>query len=400
MRKESGAFAVPLFRALWTAALVSNFGTLMHATAAAWLMTTLTTSPLLVALVQTAATAPALFVGLAGGVLADTLDRRVLLMITQGWMMLVTLALGLLTIFGLVNPWVLLGLTFLLGVGMALNLPSWQALVQDVVAREQVASAVSLNSISFNLARSVGPAVGGWLTGAFGAGVVFLLNAGSFLGTVGVLGAWRRPRPERKPRVPLASRLAEGARFVWTERRVRSAMVRATLFVSCASSIGALLPLFVRDELRLPVTGYGTLLALYGAGSVAGALALPRLRMRWEVERIVGVANLVFAAAILGLAAAPNEWMAGAAMVVAGVCWTGLLVNLNVTVQMAAPEAVRGRTMSFYLLTFQGSFAVGSAVAGGLAGVVGLRGALVVCGVAMIAGWCARGWLPLGGAEG
>ncbi len=363
-------------------------------------MTTLTTSPLLVALVQTASTAPALLVGLAGGVLADTLDRRVWLMITQVWMLVVTLALGLLTILGLVNPWVLLGFTFLLGVGMALNLPSWQALVQDVVARDQVASAVSLNSISFNLARSVGPAVGGWLTGAFGAGVVFLLNAGSFLGTVGVLAAWRRPRPERKPRERLASRLAEGARFVWAERRVRSAMVRATLFVSCASSVGALLPLFVRDELRLPVAGYGTLLALYGAGSVAGALALPAFRTRFGVERIVGVANLIYAGAILGLAAAPNEWTAGAAMVVAGTCWTGLLVNLNVIVQMAAPEAVRGRTMSFYLLTFQGSFAVGSAVAGGLAGALGLRGALLVCGVAMVLGWCAKGWLPLLEQEG
>ncbi len=359
-------------------------------------MTTLTSSPLLVALVQTAATAPALLVGLAGGVLADTLDRRVWLILMQVWMMLVTAALGLLTVFGMVNPAILLGLTFLLGVGMALNLPSWQALVQDVVAREQVASAVSLNSISFNLARSVGPAVGGWLTGAFGAGVVFLLNAGSFLGTVGVLAAWRRPRPERKARRSLRSVFAEGGRFVWSDRRVRSAMARAALFVLCASSVGALLPLFVRDELGLPVAGYGTLLALYGGGSVVGALALARLRTWFSVERIVGVANLIYAGTILGLAAAPNEWLAGVAMVVAGVCWTGMLVNLNVTVQMAAPEAVRGRAMSFYLLTFQGSFAVGSAVAGGLAGVVGLRGALVVCACGMVAGWAVRGWLPLG----
>ncbi len=369
----------------------------MHATAAAWLMTTLTTSPLLVALVQTAATAPAFLVGLPGGVLADTLDRRVWLLVTQTWMMIVTVALGLLTIYGVVTPAVLLGATFFLGIGMALNLPTWQAMVQDVVSREQVTSAVSLNSISFNLARSIGPAVGGWLTGAVGAGVVFLLNAGSFLGPVGVLATWRRARPERKPRRPLGSVFAEGGRFVWGDRRVRSAMVRATLFVLCASSVGALLPLFVRDELMLPVAGYGALLALYGAGSVAGALALPHLRGRFGVERIVGTANVIYAGAILGLAAAPNEWTAGVAMVVAGLCWTGMLVNLNVTVQMAAPEAVRGRAMSFYLLTFQGSFAVGSAVAGGLAGGLGLRGALMVCGGAMVAGWLFRGWLPLGG---
>ncbi len=359
-------------------------------------MTSLTDSPLVVGLVQTAATAPALLVGLPGGVLADTLDRRRWLMVTHALMLVATAALGVLTLLGLVNAALLLALTFLLGTGMALNLPSWQALVQDVVAREHVASAVSLNSISFNLARSVGPAVGGWATGVFGPGVVFLANSLSYLGMIGVLAGWRRPVPERKPRRPMRAALAEGARFVWREPRVRSAMARSAMFVLCASSVGALLPLLARDELGLTARGYGTLLAMYGLGSVAGALAFPWLRERLGVQRMVGVANGCYALALGGLAVAPSEWTAAVALAFAGVCWTGMLVNLNVTVQMAAPEAVRGRAMSFYLLTFQGAFAVGGAVAGGLASVVGLRVALGICAGGMLIGWAVRGLFPLG----
>ncbi len=393
--RAPGAFGVPLFRALWTAALVSNFGTLMHATAAAWLMTSLTDSPLIVGLVQTATSAPALLVGLPGGVLADTLDRRRWLMVTQGLMLVATFALGVLTLLGKVNAASLLALTFLLGIGMALNLPAWQALVQDVVDRDRVASAVSLNSISFNLARSVGPAAGGWATGVLGPGVVFLANSVSFLGMIGVLAGWRRPVPERKPRRPMRAALAEGARFVWSEPRVRSAMARSAMFVLCASSVGALLPLLARDELGLTAQGYGTLLALYGAGSVAGALALPWLRGRLGVQRMVGLANGCYAIALAGLAIAPSEWTAAATLALAGVCWSGMMVNLNVTVQMAAPEGIRGRAMSYYLLTFQGAFAVGGVVAGGLASAIGLRAALGACAGGMLLGWAARGWFPL-----
>lgn len=368
----------------------------MHATAAAWLMTSLTDSPLLVGLVQTAATAPALLVGLLGGVLADRLDRRRFLMVTQGAMVVSTLALGGLTLAGMVTAWSLLALTFLLGTAMALNLPSWQALVQDVVSRDHVASAVSWNSISFNLARAVGPAVGGWMTSAFGAGLVFLVNSGSYLGTVGVLACWRRPAPERKPTQAMGKALAEGARFVWEERRVRSAMARSSMFVLTASSVGALLPLLAKDALGLTALGYGTLLTMYGAGSVAGALALPRVRQWIGVERMVGWANGLYAVALVGLAMAPSELTAAVALTAAGVCWTSVLVNLNVTVQMAAPEAVRGRAMSFYLLTFQGAFAVGGLVTGALASAIGLRAALGVCAGGMLIGWAVRGAFPLG----
>lgn len=171
------------------------------------------------------------------------------------------------------------------------------------------------------------------------------------------------------------------------------------MFVVCASSIGALLPLLSRDELGLTARGFGTLLAMYGLGSVAGALALPWLRGRLGVQRMVGIANGCYALALGGLAVAPSEWTAAVALALAGVCWTGMLVNLNVTVQMAAPEAVRGRAMSFYLLTFQGAFAVGSVAAGALASVVGLRIALGVSAGAMLAGWAVRGFFPLAEAD-
>ncbi len=389
-----GALGNPVFRALWIATVVSNFGTLMHATAAAWLMTSLTTSPLLVGLVASATTFPVFLVGLPGGVLADRLDRRKWLIATQSWMLLAAAALGVLTLAGMITPWGLIGLTFLMGLGMALNLPAWQALVQDVVVREHVPSAVSLNSISFNLARSVAPALGGWLTAVIGAGAVFLVNAGSFLGTVAVLLWWRGGGRPVVTQSWLAA-LGEGFQFVTGERRMRAPLFRAGSFVLFASGTTAVLPLVARNELQLPAWGYGLLLAVFGVGSVIGALAVPRLRARFGVERVVSGAHALFALAICGLAASYNFWAAGTAMGLAGLAWTGVLVNLNVTVQLLAPAPIRGRVMSFYLLTFQGCFALGSALAGGLGSWLGLHGALWACGVGMATAWLLRVWLPL-----
>ncbi len=393
--RSASPLRIPIFRSLWIATVVSNVGTLMHATAAAWLMTSLTSSPLLVGLVSSAATFPVFLVGLPAGVLADRLDRRKWLIFTQSWMMLATAALGVLTVMGLVTPARLVGLTFLLGLGMALNLPTWQALVQDIVSREHVASAVSLNSISFNLARSVGPALGGWLTAAVGAGAVFLINAISFLGTVGVLLCWRNNHQPLHPESGWLASLGEGFRFVTREKRMRAPMVRVGSFVLFASGATAILPLFARDELGLPASGYGMLVTAFGVGSIGGALLAPRMREELGVNRVVSLAQAGFALAVFGLALSGTALAAGAAMALAGVCWISVLVNLNVTVQTIAPSKFRGRAMSFYLLTFQGCFALGSALAGGIGSLAGLRGALGVCGAGVVSAWFAARWFPL-----
>src|ERR1700674_3036046 len=204
----------PLFRSLWIAAVISYTGTWMQNVGAGWLMTQLTTSPLMVSLVQAAAAVPVFLVVLPAGALADMVDRRRLLLFTQGWMVVAAAALGVLTLLHAVNPWVLLMFTFLLGLGAVMNDPAWQAITPDVVSPARHASAVALNSAGFNVARAVGPALGGIVVAAAGSGWSFLLNAASFFGVIFFLWRWKRA-----PHQPLAKRrvrnvIMEGFRYV------------------------------------------------------------------------------------------------------------------------------------------------------------------------------------------
>ncbi|HEX8354256.1 MAG TPA: MFS transporter, partial [Pyrinomonadaceae bacterium] len=249
-----------LFRALWLAAVASNVGTWMHNVGAEWLMTTLAPTPFVVALMQTAETAPTFLLALPAGALADIVDRRRLLLFSQAWMLVAAVALAASALAGLTSPAVLLLLTFALGLGAAMNGPAWQAIVPELVPREELAAAVSLNSVAFNIARAVGPALGGLLVAAAGAGWVFALNALSFVVVALAIASWRRQAAaDPVGREPMVAALRSGARYVRHAPAMRRVLVRVVLFVPAASALWALLPLVATDLLAMGSSGYGVL---------------------------------------------------------------------------------------------------------------------------------------------
>src|SRR5262245_13337964 len=256
----------PLFRALWLAALASNVGPWMHEVGADWLMTALSTSPLLVSLVEAASSLPVFLLSLAAGALADVVDRRRLLLFTQCWMLMAAAALGILTLMGGTTPWSLLGFTFLLNIGTALNAPAWQAIVPELVAQDEIPSAVALNSVGFNIARSVGPALGGLIVAQFGSGVVFLLNAASFLAIILLLARWQQtPRKSVLPAERVLGAIRAGIRYVHYAVSVRHVFARTGLFILFASSIWGLIPIVARQSFGLGASGYGVFLGCVGA---------------------------------------------------------------------------------------------------------------------------------------
>jgi len=358
----------------------------MHQVGAAWLMTSMTDSPLLVSLLQTAASLPVFLIGLPAGVLADLVPRRTMLLITQSWLLLVAATLAVISFLGLTAPWSLLALTFCLGLGTALTLPSWQATVPDLVPREYLSAAISLNSMAFNTARAVGPAVGGLLVAAAGPQLVFLLNALSFIGILTVFIRWRPPRRKRQTTEDIIGALRAGVRYVINSPLLHAPLLRVAAFMGCGSVVLALLPLLAREVWELDSLGYGLLLAGFGAGSVIGAAFVPILRERLTPDGVTGLANVLAAGSLVGLGTVPQAWMAGFAMFGWGLAWTGSLVNFNFAVQMAVAGWVRGRVMSIYSLVLMGSMATGSALWGWVANRTTQQMAFVYSGAFMLAG--------------
>jgi len=373
----------PLFRSLWIAAVISYTGTWMQNVGAGWLMTQLTTSPLMVSLVQAAAAIPVFLVVLPAGALADMVDRRRLLLFTQSWMIVAAAALGVLTLLNAVSPWMLLIFTFLLGLGAVMNDPAWQAITPDVVSPQRHASAVALGSAGFNVARAVGPALGGIVVAAAGAGWSFLLNAASFFGVIVFLCQWQKPRHERRPAQTVRNAIAEGFRHVGQNPQVKSVLIRTAAFSFGAASLLALLPVICQPH---GAQGYGFLLTCFGLGALAGAALLPRLRMRYSVDGLVAASTVVFAATTL-LAGQVHvfEWLC-LVLFTAGAAWIGILACFNVVAQTMCPSWMRARALSMYLLVLQGGMALGSAVWGALAARQGVPAALAWSSLAMIAG--------------
>jgi MFS family permease len=374
-----------LFRALWIASVVSNIGTWMQNVGAAWMMTSLTPSAVMVSLVQAATSLPMFLLALPAGALADIIDRRRLLLFAQIWMAVAAAVLGVLTVLGITDAWSLLLLTFLLGVGAALNAPAWQAIVLDVVPRSDLSAAVSLNSAGFNVARAVGPTLGGVVLAMFGAGINFILNAISFFAVVLVLFVWRRPpRHNVLPAERVAAAIRAGIRYVWHAPALRVAILKAASFIVFGSSIPALLPLITRFKLERGPTAYGLLVGFFGAGSVAGAFILPPLRRRMDLDRLVLVTSLAYAMATFGFALLTNFGILCAAMFLAGMAWLMILSTFNASVQAAVPLWVRGRALSVYLLIFFGGLAGGSAIWGSVAEATSATASLAYSGAGMI----------------
>lgn len=373
-----------MFRALWIAGLASNVGTWMQNVGAAWLMTSLAPTPFWVSMVQAASSLPFFLLAIPAGALADVVDRRRLLLAALAWLLACSALLAGLALADLVGPGGLLALTFAIGVGSTFVAPAFLAIIPELVPREEIPGAVSLNGISMNLARAVGPAAGGLLVAAAGVGFAFLANALSYLGVIGAIARWRRPpREGRLPPEDLIGAMRAGLRYVRHSSALQLVLIRVAVFVLPGSAVWALLPLYAREQLALGPAGYGVLLGFFGAGAVAGGLVLPALRARVGPQRVTTLAALGYAAALIVLGALPALPAAAAALVVAGAGWLALLTTLNAAAQLVLPAWVRARGLSAYLLVLFGGLALGSAAWGAGAERIGVPRTFELAGAAV-----------------
>jgi MFS family permease len=388
----------PLFRSLWIAAVISYTGSWMQNVATGWLMTSLTSSPMWVAMVQVAVSLPVLLIALPAGALADIFDRRKFLLFTQASMVAAASVLGVMTLTGTVTPQILLVFTFLLGVGAVMNDPAWQALTPDLVPPNQLAAAVALNSAGFNIARAIGPALGGLLIAAIccgttGSGWAFLLNAVSFFGVILFLYHWKPAKTEsRNGTTTFMGAIGVGLRYARQEPRIRTVLVRTLLFSIFASVFWALLPLIAS---KFGAEGFGAMLAFFGLGALGGAGVLALARRLLSPDAVIAYATLIFAVALCGLVRSPSLAIASAFSAAAGLAWISILATLNLAAQTAAPHWVRARVISMYVLVLQGGLALGSAVWGVVASNVGVLFTLTFAAIALTAGLLLSPWYRL-----
>jgi MFS family permease len=374
--KSSGftPLTIPLFRDRWIASTISSVGTWMQDTAGTWLMTSLTTSPLLVALMQTAASLPVLLLGLLAGATADIFDRRKLLIFWQTWMLASVGILAILTFIGYISPWALLAFTFLLNIGSAMNNPAWQAIVPELVPRELIPDTVSLNAASNNLARAVGPALGGLMVAGFqrvhtGAGSVFALNALSFAGVIWVLVNWKRI-PLFKSALPserIAGSIRSGLRYVRYAPDLQSSLVRAFTYTFFISAIWSLLAVVAKRDLKQGPLGYGILNGSLGLGAVIAATTLHRLRQRFSADQILAASTLYNVVVLLVLAFVRSPLIIIPTLILSGAAWTSTMSTINVSVQLSVPAWVQARALGTYMTTFQGGMALGAILWGYIA---------------------------------
>jgi MFS family permease len=358
----------------------------MHDVGAGWLMTELSSSPSLVALVEAADSFPLMLLAMPAGALADIVDRRRLLIAVQVYMLIVAAALGIMTLLELTTVWLLIGFTFALGVGGALMLPAWASVVPDLVPPEDLPAAVALNSVAINGARAIGPAIAGVVVAAVGPWLVFVLNALSYIGILVALLRWRRVhRKSTLPAERFFSAIRVGMRFVTHTRALQIVLIRGGAFFIFASATWSLFPLIVRQELRRGPEVYGLLLTCIGIGAVVGALLLPRVRALVSRDTLVAGASALYALAALALAHLPYVTLLAGAMVATGVAWISILSALQVSAQMTLPAWVRARGLAAFVVVFMGGMAIGSVVWGQVATHIGIPAALTTAALAMLA---------------
>ena len=354
-------FKYQIFLALWFASLFSNFGGLIQSVGASWLMTSLSPTADVVALVQASTVLPYMLFCLAAGAASDVFDRRLLMLAAQLLALLASVLLTVMTFSGGMTPLLLLTFTFLVGCGNAIYGPAWQSSVGEVVPRAELPAAVALNSLGFNLARTVGPAIGGLIVAVFGSQAAFLINSISYIGLIGVLFAWKRP-VERKqfPPESIPGAMLAGLRYVHLSPVIRSILVRSVVFGMAASSVWALMPLVARDQIMGGPSIYGLLLGGFGVGAVISALVSTRLRARFTSERIVNGAALSFAASSFIAALSANLLATMLGMVLGGAGWVLALSTFNISVQLSVPRWVVGRVVAIYQMLTFGGMALGS----------------------------------------
>jgi MFS family permease len=359
-------FRHPAFAAIWTANLASNLGSMIQSVAAAWLMTDLTTSHVLIALVQASATIPIMLFGLFAGAIADNYDRRRVMLASQVGMLVASAGLAVLTWQGLITPYLLLAFTLMVGTGTALNSPAWQASVRQQVGMRDLPQAIALNTISFNLARTAGPALGGLLISLWDISLAFALNSVSFLALIVVLLRWR-PGQEPRRRQPMLPAIGRGIRYCANSSPIRRVLLRGLVMGFGLAGYQALVPAVVKDQLGGTELQFGLMLGLFGIGSVVCALFIGPLRRRFGTEWVITASALAFVASQTILASATSLAAALPASFIGGAGWVAAFTTINVAMQMRSPDEILGRCLSIYQAVSFGGMAIGAFVWGWVA---------------------------------
>ncbi|HSV37088.1 MAG TPA: MFS transporter [Ramlibacter sp.] len=375
----------PVFRMLWITWMAANTTMWMNDVSSAWLMTSIAPSPLWVALVQSASTLPVFLLGLPSGALADILDRRRYFMMTQFWVAAVSTIICVTVMMGWMTAPLLLALTFANGVGLAMRWPVFAAIVPELVPRPQLPAALALNGVAMNASRIVGPLLAGAIIASVGSAWVFLLNAALSVTAGFIIMRWRREHKESPlGRERLTSAMRVGVQFVWQSGRMRGVLLRIALFFLHSTALLALLPLVARG---LPGGQAGTftvLLAAMGAGAIVTALQMPLIRKRLRLQALLLTGTVLQSLAAVGVAFAPNIYVAVPAMVVAGMAWIAVANSLTVSAQMALPDWVRARGMSIYQMALMGSTAAGAALWGQVATWTSIHDSLAIAAVSSV----------------
>lgn len=376
---------VTVFRNLLLADVVSDAGSFMQNVGAAWLMVSLGAGPIYVALTQTAASLPYFLLALPAGSAGDIVDRRKLVLFTESWMMGVALVLAILTIAGLMSPWILLVLTFALSAGDAFETPAWRAILPELVPREDLAAASALNGIEFNLARAVGPALAGAIISVAGVATAFVANFVSFFGVILVVAKWKRPvRKRTAPPESFSGATVAAIRYVRNSPAILTVLLRTGVAMFFSSALFALLPTLSRSVDQHAV-GYGLLLGSFGLGAIIGALLMPSARDRWTTESIVSAGIVLLGLVILAMSALHRLSMLAAVMLVGGAAWVVFISLINALVQNLAPDWVRARVLAIFILVYQGGYSLGTVAWGAVAQRSGVGTALACAGIGTIA---------------
>jgi MFS family permease len=375
----------PIFRQLLVADVVSDVGTFMQSVGSAWLMVSLGASPLYVALTQTASTLPFFLFALPAGSIGDIADRRRLILYTEIWMVGVAVVLAVTTLSGVITPWLLLGLTFALSAGDAVETPTWRAVLPELVSKEDLPAASALNGIEFNMARAIGPALAGGLIAVAGVGAAFLVNVVSFFGVIVIVARWKRPvHPRTTPAETLEGATIAAVRYVRNAPVTRAVMLRAGVVMFSASAPFALLPT-VAHAISPSAIGYGVLLGAFGVGAVGGAVVMQRARARWSSEAVVSAAIAILGVMTAAIARMHTLTALIVVMVISGGAWITFISLANALVQTLAPDWVRARVLAIFMLITQGGLAGGSVVWGTIGSRVSVDVALIISGIATIA---------------
>ena len=378
----SSPFGVPVYRSLWFANLVSHLGFVVQTVGAAWLMTQLAPSPKMVALVQTSNTLPIMLLALLAGAIADSFDRRLVMLVALGIMLIGSLVLAVLTACGWVTPWLLLACTFLIGCGMALRNPAWQATVGEIVPKPMLATAITYNSIAFNVARSGGPAIGGAIVAVAGSAMAFAVSCVSYLSLATALLRWKpAPKPADLPPERLGSALASGLRYFAMSPPLLRLLVRSALFAFASSAISALMPVIARDLMGGGALMFGLLLGAFGAGAVGGAFVTVRLRRHMGGEAIMAIASLVLAVGAAVSAWSTTIFLTLPALMLAGLGWILGMAILNAVIQLATPRWIVARAIAIQQTATFGGMAAGGYCYGHIADGYGIAIALAASAV-------------------